>query len=54
MDVMKEPFEANFVLDVAERGLRDMLAVTKPYQDKSISIPEYQLLQRRVSVTIPT
>ena len=45
----KEPFEANFVLDVAERGLRDMLAVTKEFSDPAISIPDYQVLPRRVS-----
>jgi hypothetical protein len=46
-----EPFEANYVLDVAERGIRDMLAVTTNYQDRTISIPEYKLLQRKVSET---
>jgi hypothetical protein len=48
--IFTEPFEANFVLDVAERGLRDMLAVTKEFHDPSIPIPDYQVLQRRVSV----
>ena len=44
-----EPYEAAFILDVTERGLRDMLAVTTEFQDKSIEIPDYQLLQRKVS-----
>lgn len=48
--IFTEPFEANFVLDVAERGLRDMLAVTKEFHDPSIRIPDYQVFQRRVSL----
>jgi hypothetical protein len=44
-----EPYECLFVLDIVERSFRDMLAVTTSYQDPSISIPEYQPIQRMVS-----
>jgi hypothetical protein len=46
---MLEPFECLYCLDVVERSLRDILAVTKDYRDHSISIPDYQPLQRMVS-----
>ena len=49
---LAEPFEANFVLDVAERALRDMLAVTKEFQDPTVKVPEYQPLQRKVGCPI--
>ena len=32
--------------DIIERSLRDILAVTKDYQDKSMQIPAYEPLQR--------
>lgn len=32
--------------DIIERSLRDILAVTKDYHDKSIQIPTYEPLQR--------
>jgi hypothetical protein len=45
-----EPFECLFCLDVVERSLYDILAVTKPYQDSSIEIPVYQPLHRMSDV----
>jgi hypothetical protein len=47
-----EPYECLFILDIVERSFRDMLAVTTSYQDPSISIPEYQPLQRMVSPNV--
>lgn len=41
-----EPFECLFCLDVVERSLYDILAVTLVYQDASIQVPVYQPLQR--------
>jgi hypothetical protein len=41
-----EPFECLFCLDVVERSIYDVLAVTKVYQDETIEIPTYQPLQR--------
>lgn len=41
-----EPFECLFCLDIVERSLYDILAVTKPYQDSSIVTPVYKPLQR--------
>eukprot|EP00980_Cylindrotheca_fusiformis_P007624 scaffold1599_cov115-Cylindrotheca_fusiformis.AAC.9 len=45
-----EPFECLFCLDVVERSLYDILAVTQAYQDSSIVIPVYQPLQRMSDV----
>jgi hypothetical protein len=45
-----EPFECLFCLDVVERSLYDILAVTQPYQDSSIEIPVYQPLHRMSDV----
>jgi hypothetical protein len=43
---MLEPFECIYCLDVVERSLRDMLAVTDKYADKSMKIPDYIPIQR--------
>ena len=43
---MLEPFECVYCLDVIERSLRDMLAVTNKYADKSVKIPDYVPIQR--------
>ncbi len=43
---MLEPFECVYCLDVIERSLRDMLAVTDKYADKSLKIPDYIPIQR--------
>jgi hypothetical protein len=43
---MLEPFECTYCLDVVERSLRDMLAVTNKYADKSLKIPDYIQIQR--------
>jgi len=45
-----EPFECLFCLDIVERSLYDILAVTQKYQDASIPVPEYQPLQRKSDV----
>lgn len=45
-----EPFECLFCLDIVERSLYDILAVTQKYQDPSIAVPEYQPLQRKSDV----
>jgi hypothetical protein len=43
-----EPYECLFCLDVVERSLRDILAVTAQYQDDgTVHVPEYRPLQRR-------
>ena len=36
-----EPFECLFCLDIVERSFRDILAVTREFQDSKISIPNY-------------
>jgi len=41
-----EPFECLFCLDVVERSFRDMLAVTKDFQDPNIVMREYESLKR--------
>mmetsp|Transcript_14132 Transcript_14132/g.32891 ORF Transcript_14132/g.32891 Transcript_14132/m.32891 type:complete len:388 (-) Transcript_14132:417-1580(-) len=43
---MLEPFECVYCLDVVERSLRDMLAVTSKYADTSLKIPDYVPIQR--------
>eukprot|EP00537_Pseudo-nitzschia_pungens_P013233 CAMPEP_0172394940 /NCGR_PEP_ID=MMETSP1061-20121228/17144_1 /TAXON_ID=37318 /ORGANISM="Pseudo-nitzschia pungens, Strain cf. pungens" /LENGTH=288 /DNA_ID=CAMNT_0013126399 /DNA_START=368 /DNA_END=1231 /DNA_ORIENTATION=+ len=43
---MLEPFECIYCLDVVERSLRDILAVTKDYRDASVKIPDYLPIQR--------
>ncbi len=43
---MLEPFECIYCLDVVERSLRDMLAVTDKYADRSLKIPDYIPIQR--------
>lgn len=43
---MLEPFECIYCLDVVERSLRDMLAVTNRYADNSLKIPDYIPIQR--------
>ena len=43
---MLEPFECIFCLDVIERSLRDILAVTTKYHDDAIKVPEYIPIQR--------
>lgn len=48
---MLEPFECTFCLDVVERSLRDMLAVTNKYADESVKIPEYIPIQRMSDLT---
>jgi hypothetical protein len=47
-----EPFECCFCLDIVERSLRDILEVTKDYQDSPLStqIPVYQPIQRMSDV----
>lgn len=48
---MLEPFECVYCLDVVERSLRDMLAVTNKYADTSIKIPDYVPIQRMSDLT---
>ena len=43
---MLEPFECVYCLDVVERSLRDILAVTNDYRDTVLEIPDYVLIQR--------
>jgi len=43
---MLEPFECIYCLDVVERSLRDMLAVTNKYADNSMKVPDYIPIQR--------
>jgi hypothetical protein len=43
---MLEPFECIYCLDVVERSLRDMLAVSDKYADKSLKMPDYIPIQR--------
>eukprot|EP00536_Pseudo-nitzschia_multiseries_P014499 jgi/Psemu1/327564/estExt_fgenesh1_pg.C_7140005 len=43
---MLEPFECIYCLDVVERSLRDILAVTNDYRDSAVKIPEYIPIQR--------
>lgn len=43
---MLEPFECVYCLDVIERSLRDILAVTKPYADSTVIVPDYVPIQR--------
>jgi len=43
---MLEPFECNYCLDVVERSLRDILAVTNDYRDATVKIPNYVPIQR--------
>ena len=43
---MLEPFECVYCLDVVERSLRDILAVSNKYADKSLQIPDYIPIQR--------
>ena len=47
-----EPFECAFCLDIVERSLRDILDMTKNYQDASLAnqIPAYQPIQRMSDV----
>ncbi|CAJ1963233.1 unnamed protein product [Cylindrotheca closterium] len=45
-----EPFECLFCIDIVERSLYDILAVTQKYQDPSIPVPEYQQLHRKSDV----
>lgn len=45
-----EPFECLFCIDIVERSLYDILAVTQKYQDPSVPVPEYQQLQRKSDV----
>lgn len=44
-----EPFECLFCLDVVERSFRDILAVTKEFQDPSVAFRNYEPLKRMVS-----
>jgi hypothetical protein len=46
-----EPFECLFCLDVVERSVRDILALTKEYQDATLPRPEYQPINRANDVT---
>jgi hypothetical protein len=43
-----EPFECLFGLDIVERSFRDILAVTREYQDPSITVRDYEPLKRMV------
>lgn len=49
-----EPFECLFCLDVVERSFRDMLAVTKDFQDPNIVMREYESLKRMVRCAFST
>ena len=48
---MLEPFECIYCLDVVERSLRDMLAVTNKYADESLKMPDYIPIQRMSDLT---
>ena len=43
---MLEPFECLYCLDVVERSLRDILAVTDQYHDATLKVPDYIPIQR--------
>lgn len=45
-----EPFECLFCLDIVERSLRDILAVTTPYHDTAVQVPDYQPIKRMSDV----
>jgi hypothetical protein len=47
-----EPYECLFCLDIVERSLRDILAVTKQYHDPTVPVPDYQPIQRMSDVVV--